>query len=151
MQGWESVCWGPESKSIHFIKGPHSKGVQWGKTGETKLCDLFVICWVIFMEMCLNNRFKSSGELFWSILVKENIDFIMWGNKTFTSMISWFLVILLLDYLAHLWLIYGLFGLFVAYLWIYWLIHGLSMDLSMLFLVDRYYLIYFRLINITFC
>ena len=38
--------------------------------------------WVVFMEIWSNNRFKSSRELFESILVEYNLGFIMWGAKT---------------------------------------------------------------------
>ena len=39
---------------------------EWAPMGENgeNIYAFLIICWVIFMEICLNHVFKSSGELF---------------------------------------------------------------------------------------
>ena len=56
------------------------------------------------MEICLNNRFKSSRELFWSIL--DNILVLLCeGPKPNISMISGFFDLLLIAFICQ-WLVY---------------------------------------------
>ena len=45
----------------------------------------------IFMKICLNNRFESSGELFWSILANKILVLFCEGPKPIIFMISGFL------------------------------------------------------------
>ena len=47
----------------------NSNRLQWGKIGKRKLSDSLSLVGSFLWKICLNNMFKSSGELFWSILV----------------------------------------------------------------------------------
>ena len=58
----ELGCWGEMAGRETLGVGGVPNGGRW----KHNLCDFFCITRAIFMEKMLNNRFKSSGELFWS-------------------------------------------------------------------------------------
>ena len=98
-----------------------------GGNGQKHLCEFLQFFGLFIWRIYLNNRFKSSGILFWSVLANKISIVLCEGPKPPNSTISGFLDLLLMGYLAYFWLIYGLC---MAYLWIDRLIYGLSILFS---------------------
>ena len=63
----------PKTSIWHLVSANDKKqkfvSFRHWEMGKHNLCYVWSFL-VIYMEMCLNNKFKSSGKLFWSILVQ---------------------------------------------------------------------------------